>query len=202
VGAPRSRFTIVFAVLTLLLALGIGLSLVGSPPLPVLGRLPHFSLRSTTGETVSLETLRGRVWLADFIFTRCVGSCPVMTSKMAELQGLVPGGTALVSFTVDPGYDTPEILGAYAKKAGARKDWLFVTGASEALYTLSTDGFKLAAMEVPKDDPGYAEGPFLHSSRIVLVDGSGRIRGYYDTEVAGVVGKVLGDLRALVRHPG
>jgi protein SCO1/2 len=203
VAGPRSRFVaLLLAGLTLALAVGILVSVARAKPLPVLATLPPFSLRAASGESVSLEGLRGRVWVADFIFTRCVGSCPVMTAKMREVQGLAPPGTRLVSFTVDPGFDTPEVLARYAARAGAKKDWVFVTGAKEALYALSTGGFKLAALEVPKDDPSYAEGPFLHSSRLVLVDGRGRIRGYYDTEVPGVVDKLLTDLGALARHPG
>jgi protein SCO1/2 len=151
---------------------------------------------------VSLDSLKGKVWIADFIFTRCVGSCPVMTAKMAEIQRLGPPGLRLVSFTVDPEHDTPEVLDTYARRAGAGKDWAFVTGAKDALYALSTQGFRLAAMEVGKDDPGSAEGPFLHSSRLVLVDGRGRIRGYYDTETPSVVATLLHDLRTLGREHG
>jgi cytochrome oxidase Cu insertion factor (SCO1/SenC/PrrC family) len=177
------------------LALGIAYSVLKRPPLPVLGTLPPFALRSATGEAVSRTTLAGKAWIADFIFTRCAGSCPVMTSKMASLQPALPKGVLLVSFTVDPEHDTPEVLLSYARKVGAGPGWLFVTGEKKALYSLSTDGFKLAAMEAPPGDS--PDGPFLHSSRLVLVDGESRIRGYYDTEEAGTLQKLEDDLGRL-----
>ena len=194
---PRP-WTPVLAGLTFLLAIGIAFSVLRKPvkPLPVLGTLPSFSLVSKDGDAVSLEGLRGRPWVADFIFTRCAGTCPAMTAKMAELQRARPG-LALVSFTVDPENDTPEVLSRYAKNAGAQKGWLFVTGRRESIYALSTQGFKLAAMEVPKGEQGVGDGPFLHSSRFVLVDGLGRIRGFYDSEEPGTLRALEADLGRL-----
>jgi protein SCO1/2 len=185
----------ILAGLTFVLALGIGYVVLREPPLPVLGTLPPFSLLSASGKTVSSQTLAGKVWVADFIFTRCAGACPAMTSKLASLQPRLPRGVLLVSFTVDPEHDTPEVLTGYAQKVGAGPSWLFVTGEKSALYSLSTLGFKLAAMEAP---PGDApDGPFLHSSRLVLVDAQGRIRGYYDSEEAGTLPRLERDIRRL-----
>jgi protein SCO1/2 len=195
----RSRPWIgVFASLTLVLAVAIAFWIMRKPhhPLPVLSALPPFSLVTKDGEAVTLESLRGRTWVADFIFTRCAGTCPAMTARMAELQKARPG-LALVSFTVDPENDTPEVLSRYARAAGALKTWLFVTGRRDAIYALSTQGFKLAAMEVPQGEQKTGDGPFLHSSRLVLVDGLGRIRGYYDSEEAGAIKSLVADLERL-----
>ncbi len=123
-----------------------------------------------------------------------------MTARMARLQKEIPRGVTLVSFTVDPAYDTREILTEYAKRVSKGDGWLFVTGAQSALYTLSTQGFKLAAMEVPPDQQRAQDGPFLHSSRFVLVDRSGRVRGYYDSTDEDAVARLKGDLSRLLRR--
>jgi protein SCO1/2 len=150
------------------------------PPVPVLGRLPAFALLESGGGDLTRDALLGRVWVADFIFTRCAGVCPAMTARMARLRREVPPDVGLVSFTVDPVHDTPAVLADYARGFGADASWLFVTGPRDALYGLATEGFKLAAMELP---PGQQsdDGPFLHSSKFVLVDARARIRGYYDS---------------------
>ena len=161
---------------------------------PLLGSLPEFSLVAHDGSPVSRARLAGTPFVADFIFTRCGGACPAMTAQMARLQTELPPGTALVSFTVDPVFDTPEVLARYAASHGARPGWLFVTGSRSALYGLATVGFKLAAMEVPPEERRTGEdGPFLHSSKLVLVDAQGRIRGYYDSESAGARRRLVRD---------
>jgi protein SCO1/2 len=121
--------------------------------------------------------------VADFIFTRCGGACPAMTARMARLRRELPDDVRFVSFTVDPATDTPEVLARYAANFKADTRWRFVTGPQKDLYALSTDGFKLAAMEIPPSEqkPGEGDGPFLHSSKFVLVDRAGEIRGYYDS---------------------
>jgi protein SCO1/2 len=136
--------------------------------------------------------------VADFIFTQCAGACPAMTARMARLRRELPAGVRSVSFTVDPGHDTPPALARYAAGFGADDGWLFVTGAQKDLYDLSTAGFKLAAMEVPpaQRETG-GDGPFLHSSKFVLVDGQGVVRGYYDSTDDKAVRALVSDARAL-----
>jgi protein SCO1/2 len=152
-------------------------------PPPRLGALPDFALVTHRGEPIGLAELAGRPFVADFIFTRCAGICPGMTARMAQLQRRLDPGVRLVSFTVDPEHDTPAALSRYAREAGAGAGWFFVTGARAELYRLATDGFKLAAMEVPQAERAAGgDGPFLHSSKFVLVDGGAQIRGYYDSE--------------------
>ena len=163
---------------------------------PRWGRLPAFALRDQLGHPATLATLNGKVWVADFIFTRCGGACPAMTARMARLRREVPDEIAFVSFTVDPANDTPEVLSRYAANFKADARWRFVTGAPKDLYALSTEGFKLAAMEVPPDrqKPGEGDGPFLHSSKFVLVDRAGEIRGYYDSTDEDEVKKLALDI--------
>jgi protein SCO1/2 len=159
--------------------------------------LPEFALVERSGRPATLAALRGRPWIADFIFTRCAGVCPAMTARMKALAGRLEGvPVRFVSFTVDPVHDTPEVLTAYASQAGAPADWWFVTGPVADLHRLSTAGFKLAAMEA---SPGqsFDDGPFLHSSKFVLVDGAGAIRGYYDSTDEAAMRALEADARRL-----
>lgn len=182
--------------LSLLAPLGLfALRLKPPPPPPLLGTLPDFALTTETGRPIALADLRGQTWVADFIFTRCAGACPAMTARMARLRREIPQEALTISFTVDPLHDTPEVLSRYARGFSAGDGWLFVTGPQEALYGLVTGGFKLAAMEVPPDQQrAGGDGPFLHSSKFVLVDGRGRVRGYYDSEDPAAVGRLIQDL--------
>ncbi len=168
--------------------------------LPRLFTLPEFSLVERSGRPATLAALRGRPWIADFIFTRCAGVCPAMTARMKALRGRRSGTPVrFVTFSVDPATDTPEVLARYADAAGADGDWWFVTGPMREVHSLSTEGFKLAAMENP---PGAetADGPFLHSSKFVLVDADGAIRGYYDSEDAAALVTLEADARRLARR--
>ncbi|HEX5716356.1 MAG TPA: SCO family protein [Thermoanaerobaculia bacterium] len=167
-------------------------------PLPVYGKLPAFSLVNRDGRTIRLEDLAGAPWVADFIFTRCPASCPMMSARMARLEGSLPDvGVLLVSVSVDPAYDTPEVLEHYARKLQAPERWLFLTGEREDVRRLSIEGFKLGLdMDPP---PGMAgPEPILHSTRFVLVDGEGQIRGYYEAFDEASTEKLRKDLLRLV----
>jgi protein SCO1 len=153
------------------------LAACGSPALPVLGTVPAFSLTERGGAPLTQDDLRGKVWVADFIFTRCPDVCPVLTSRMRELQKTLDEARAdvtLVSFTVDPGYDTPQVLQAYATAHGAGPGWSFATGDRAVVSRLLLDGFHVAFA-----DDGPETGPITHSDRFVLVDPELQIRGYY-----------------------
>jgi protein SCO1 len=155
-----------------------------SEPPPVFDPVPAFSLTNRDGRGVRLQDLKGKPWIADFVFTRCPASCPLMTARMARLEKELPGDlddVKLVSFSVDPEHDTPEVLQRYAQSYKAPARWLFLTGGKEEMYRLSRQGFKLG-IEIPPPAPSGAPAPepILHSTRFVLVDGQGRIRGYYD----------------------
>jgi protein SCO1/2 len=148
---------------------------------PVLGAVPAFALTERSGRTVTREDLTGRTWVAAFVFTRCGGICPLMTSRMKQVRAERPG-LILVSFSVDPSHDTPEALRRYAAQNGIAEDWLLLTGEEAHLHALARDGFHLAAAAVPEGEREQGgDGPFLHSSRLVLVDAQSRIRGYYDS---------------------
>ncbi len=145
----------------------------------ILHRLPQFSLTDQNGEEVAWHDLYGRVWLANFMFTRCEGACPAQTEQMKLLQDMLRdsqnwGNTRLVSISVDPEHDEPQILSTYVRDLGLdTSQWRFLTGAKAAVAGLIRDGFKLPAA----GDPG---GRITDAGYIVLVDWEGRVRGYYD----------------------
>jgi cytochrome oxidase Cu insertion factor (SCO1/SenC/PrrC family) len=146
------------------------------PELPKYYALPDFTLTDQTDKTVKLADLTGHVWIADFIFTNCGGTCPVMTDKMRMLHDTLPAAVRMLSITVDPSRDTSKVLAQYAAEHGASRDrWLFLTGDKQALYDLCVKGFKL-----PLDDTGgTALEPIAHSTRFVLLDRDSQVRGYY-----------------------
>lgn len=149
------------------------LGLAQAAELPVLKPAPEFSLKQPDGKMLGLRELQGKVWVADFIFTRCQGQCPLLSNKMAELQKQFAGKAEFrsVSFSVDPKHDSPQVLGQYAKRFGADLGrWFFLTGKPGEVQALSEKGFVLAA------SGGDA---IAHSYRFVLVDKKGQIRGYY-----------------------
>ncbi len=163
--------------------------------MPVVGEVPPFSLIERSGRPLASSDLAGHVWVADFVFTHCPDFCPALTARMADLQrGLPTSGdpVRLVSFTVDPARDTPEVLRDYATRAGARDAWLFVTGPREALAALFRDGFKVAWAT-----DGPPESPITHSDRFVLVDRRLRIRGYYHGTDPDDLARLARDARAL-----
>ena len=161
--------------------------------LPVYGEVPPFQLTDQNGHTFDSRALTGRVWVADFMFTSCPGPCPRMTSQMHEVQEatLKLDNVREVSFTVDPARDTPQVLAEYAKVHHAEPgSWYFLTGAQAALHHLGRDVFKL----------NNVDGTLTHSTRFVLVDAQGQIRGFYDTSEPGSIPKLIGDVRALARQ--
>lgn len=163
---------------------------------PLFGEVPGFELVDQEGRAVTRETLLGVPWVADLVFTRCALVCPRMTAAMARLdRRLPPEGVRLVSVSIDPAHDTPEVLAAYAARHGASPRWRFLTGEHAAVRALARDGFKLGVAEVKGEtDPGLA---LTHSDRFVLVDAAGRVRGYYDPFDDAALARLERDLDAL-----
>ena len=157
--------------------------------------VPDFSLTDQSGQTVSLNDLKGKVWVADFIFTNCGSTCPFMTEKMRKLMDELPADIHIVSFTVDPARDTPKALAAYAAEHGADSDrWLFLTGEKQVMVDICMNGFKLPLDE----ERGTPAEPITHSTRFVLVDKQGEIRGYYAGTEEGEVKRLAADAKKLL----
>jgi protein SCO1/2 len=171
-------------------------------PLPVLRQLPGFTLTERDDEPFGSADLAGKVWIASFIFTRCTGPCPMLTSRMAELQMAMKDSAfwpdvRLVSFSVDPAFDTPAVLAERARIAHADPEhWLWLTGSREQVWSLVKEGFGLHVGE--SDDPS---SPIVHSQKLALIDRGGRIRGYYDGLDGDDLGRLAGDLERLVAEP-
>lgn len=169
----------------------VGLALLGGctlrSSLPILGVVPPFTLTAENGEPFQSGELAGQVWVADFFFTTCNGPCPRMSTQMRQVQEATREWTdvRLISFTIDPATDTPEVLFQYARryKASPAK-WRFLTGAPEELRRLSSDTFHLAEVG----------GALEHSSRFALIDRKGRIRGYYDTAATNAIAGLVEDI--------
>jgi cytochrome oxidase Cu insertion factor (SCO1/SenC/PrrC family) len=165
--------------------------------IPTYGTVPIFQLTNQDGQPFGSAQLRGKIWIADFIYSTCPGPCPMISSRMSELQQpLQNSDVHLVSFTVDPAKDTPEVLRAYAQKFHAQPGrWDFLTGPQSIIYELSRDGFKLAVSD-GRDDAGVP----VHSTRMILVDRHGDIRGYYDAAEPDAITKLVADTTHLLRE--
>lgn len=187
------------------LALALALALVAHamrprPPLPVLGRVPEFRLVDERGAPFTTASMRDHVSVVDFIFTRCPSSCPRLTATMAELQSRFQRDGAdlkLVSFSVDPENDTPQVLAGYAEKAHADPGrWTFVTGPLDDVTRAVVLGFKVSAAKVATGANDY---DVVHGEWMVLVDGQGEVRGYYRTSTGEETQGLVEDAERLVK---
>lgn len=141
--------------------------------LPNLGVVPPFELTDQYGRTFTKDDMLGKLTVVDFIFTRCLGACPIMAVNMSDLYQAFGDADDILflSVTVDPDHDTLEVLQAYATEQNVTDDqWRFLRGPMEVVAPLLQDGFKLSAEDLPS----------AHPTKFVLVDRNGIIRGYYD----------------------
>ena len=198
--------------------------------LPVYSQLPDFALVDASGRAFARERLKGRVWVADFIYTRCDDTCPLQTAEMRRLQGDYAAHEDFrqISITTDPEHDRGALLAAYARKFGAdRARWFFLTGKEKEIKDLALKGFRLSyatkRAALPLDSvrsrvfrlllpgahahhPGHQEGGktpgilISHSSRFVLIDRNFTIRGYYHSNDAESLEKLRKDLRVLLNR--
>jgi protein SCO1/2 len=162
--------------------------------LPELGHVPDFALTDQNGNAFSSNALRGKVWVADFIFTTCNGPCPRLSAQMRHLQNALTKkpetlkSVRLLSITVDPRHDDPPALREYAERFRAdTRIWSFLTGPEESILKLSVDTFHI----------NTAADPLEHSTRFILVDGKARIRGYYESTDATTLDQLPRDIDVL-----
>lgn len=161
--------------------------------------VPDFRLLDQSGKPFGLADLKGKIWVGNFIFTRCSGPCPMVSSRMAELNqkiGRAGEGVELVTFSVDPEFDTPEVLASYAGRLGAGPGrWKFLTGNKEDMNAIVIKGLLQPLAKEPDGTPA-------HSTRFVIVDGDGKLRGFADANDPEVVQKLLMDIGDLLRESG
>jgi len=189
---PKGLFTAVLSALALMVVAAIVVDRAESSreALPVYGKVPDFAFTECRGGIFGLKDMLGNVCVVDFIFTRCQGPCPIMADKFRDLyrsyQGT--GDIKLVSISVDPDYDTPQVLRQYASDQGVTDDrWVFLHAQKDDVVRLSEKGFMLPADELPAG----------HSSRFVLVDRKGQIRGYFCSDDDGCFNVLKAQIRQL-----
>lgn len=225
----------------MVLTLGVLVGLAGAPgwrwlersffeSLPVYSQLPDFALVDASGRKFERERLSGKVWVADFIYTRCEDTCPLQSVEMRRLQQAFAAHEDFrqLSITTDPAHDKAATLADYARKFGADKArWFFLTGKEKEIKELALKGFRLSyatkrAMRSPGSiggrafrlllpsahahHPGHEEGGktpgilISHSSRFVLIDRNFTIRGYYHSNDAESLEKLRKDLKVLLNN--
>lgn len=191
--------------------------------LEVYGEVPDFGLTERSGRRITLADLRGKVWVANFFYTECTDTCPLQSAHMAQLQAdLTDPDVRLVSISVDPEHDTPEVLSEYAARFRADPDrWLFLTGSKDAIYRLAIEGFRLGVVDSGEKAQRQTGGdqarfgpasawahpfpnpdrkPLIHSSRFVLVDRQAQIRGYYHGTDRESLERLRQNVRILMRE--
>ena len=156
---------------------------------PVIATVGDFTLTNQNSQVVTLDDLRGHVWVADIIFTRCAGPCPIMTQQMKSLQDALPqtSEAKLVSLTTDPEFDTPEILQRYAVRFEADTNrWTFLTGTKRQIGSLASGSLKLSGVATAPEERKNPEDLFIHSTYYVIVDKQARLRGVFETVGDGI----------------
>ncbi len=178
------------------------------PPLPVYYTVPEFNLTNEFNKPFGTKDLLGKYYIANFMFTSCPSTCPALMEKMDIIQNRIRGlGTkaAIVTFTVDPTHDTPDVLFKYARKRNSNPFiWNFLTGSETDLKNIVVDGFKVPmgnkeAVQKKLEDKTITLMDIAHTEKVVLVDNKGQIRGYYGTEKA-EMDRLMIDLGLLVNN--
>lgn len=158
--------------------------------LPDYGQVPSFTMTDSQGRAFHRAALAGKVWIADFIYTNCPAECPVMTAQMHKLAKRVAGkeDVRLVSISVDPAHDSPPVLNAFARRfGGPTNQWIFLTGSPATVHLIAYQTFHV----------GDVIGKIEHSTKFVLVDKKGDIRGYYSSFYQDDLAQLLKDVEAL-----
>ena len=161
--------------------------------LPEIGMVPEFEFVNSEQETITLNDLKGKVWVADFIFTTCTMACPMMTGNMNIIHKKYKKNddVRLVSISVYPEYDTPEVLTKYASQYDANTSrWYFLTGEESTVKRVIKDGFKI----------GDYEDIIFHSEKFALVDKKGMIRAYYNGMKTEDMKKLKKDINSLLKQ--
>jgi protein SCO1/2 len=211
----RKLFALSFAVVVLSVLLGFALwnwqaklQLQGSGEekplegLKAFGAVPEFSLIERDGRRITLSDLKDKVWIVNFIYTNCPDTCPIQSAQMREIQedSKNEKDLRLVSITVDPERDTPEVLTEYANRFSADPErWFFLTGEKETIYKFAQEGFRLGAVEIPHEKRPESGATHTHSPRFVLIDREAQIRGYYVSTDAEAMKRLRRDLKVLLR---
>lgn len=165
-------------------------------------RINEFSFTNQNGETITLDDVKGKIFVAEYFFTTCQTICPIMTEEMMRVQKRFKGNDEIkiLSFTVDPEVDDVEIMSAYAKKHNAVDgQWHFLTGDKKDLYRLARNSF-FVLKPAEATNLGDAGSDFIHTNNFVLVDKELRIRGYYDGTSSEEIDVLMEDIELLINE--
>ncbi|MBL7929558.1 MAG: SCO family protein [Bacteroidia bacterium] len=155
-----------------------------------------FRLIAHTGDSVTQELVRNKIFVTDFFFATCKSICPKMSNQLMRVQDKFAKNknVLILSHSVDPQNDTPENLRQYSMKYRALKDkWYFLTGDKKQIYDLARHSYYLPVM-----DGDGGDHDFIHSEQFVLVDNHGRIRGFYDGTSRNEVDKLMEEIKVLL----
>ena len=163
--------------------------------LPVMWQAPAFSLPDQNGATIDQQTLLGKVWIVDFIFTSCGNTCPRMTARRVELQKQIPDPNVMfLSISVDPERDDAETRKHYGEKHSVDQSrWHFVSPADRAAAMKLATAMKIAG------NPREEDNPILHADRFILIDATGRVRGIYHLDDQAAMKRLASDATSLAR---
>lgn len=156
-----------------------------------------FAFTDQDGNNISNEDMAGKVYVADFFFTTCPTICPIMKSQMIRVYEKYHHNPnfQILSHSIDPTYDTREVLKDYSVKLGIEdaSTWHFLTGDQEKIFEIGQTSYLATARE-DKNEPGG----LLHSGAFILIDGKGHIRGVYDGTKEDQVDKLINDIPKLL----
>jgi protein SCO1/2 len=167
-----------------------GYSAAVPPLLKNYGQVPEFAFRDSTDRPFGSAGLRGKIWVLNFFFTSCRGPCPKMNAEIARLAKRLGGRAEFVSVSSDPETDTPEALRRYKEEIGAGDlSWHFLTAPREQIVSFAQEGLGFAAGE-----------PSLHTTKLILVDRRGTVRGYFSSDSPEELGKLVSAMGELERE--
>ncbi len=158
--------------------------------------IPPFEATNQDGEIITNKSLKGNVYVSEFFFTSCPTICPVMTGQLLRVHEKFKNEDRLkiVSYTLDPEYDTPAKLQDHAQRLGIdTNQWWFLNDKKSETYELAQKGYFVTALE-----DSTQPGGIVHSGKVSLIDGKGHIRGYYDGTVEADVNVLINDIATLL----
>jgi len=161
--------------------------------------IPAFKFVNQHGDSTGSKNLDGKIYVADFFFTSCPSICPIMQRNMLAVYNAYKntGDVKIVSFTIDPKYDTPTVLKNYADKLGVTgNSWWFLQGNRDTVYKIAEKNYLVA---VSKDST--VAGGYVHQGYFVLVDKQKRVRGSYDGTDPKQVAQLIDDIKTLKTEP-
>lgn len=170
----------------------------------VFHQVPPFRLVDQAGMSFDSDSaLANKIYVVSFFFSRCGTICPVITRNQKMIQDALKDNSnvRLVSISIDPKYDTPQVLSQYAEKIGADTTmWSFLTGDKTLVYDLAIKGYKLPVADASAYDPGITDPDetFIHSEKLLLVDGRGYIRGIYDGTLKSEIKRAIVEIKVLL----